>query len=467
MNVPAKPLSIIVFSLFLILLLGSLYFALERIMFCDASLIFTEILNTGGLRIQERRYGSFITQVFPLLGSKMHLSLHSLILLYSASFNLFYLFVAGVLLFRFKNYQLALLMAFYYVLFASDTYYWTNNEVHQAIAWVFLLAGVIINYKKRHYAFGLHLLLFTTLAFLGLFTHPLIIFILPFLCLFILLEPGLNPYHKKEVILLGGILLIICAVKYYSMHHGGYDTDKIQSATHVSLKDILGAFVSPMARIITGKMITAYYFIPLFFITGLWFAYKAGKLKQIGLVLLFAILYFMAVCLTFSDFITFYTESEWMPFTIITTILFVYYVLPKLKPGVTITILVLVFGIRLAYIAAAAPKFTARRVWVSGMLDKMAQQGINKGYIYKTDQTEQILIMSWGLPTESLIASALRGDQPTRTLVTDSPEGITKRNVPPADMIGSFGPWSAAYLNPVYFKTDTTAGYRLVEESIH
>ncbi len=463
MNVPAKPISLIVFSLFLVLLFGSLYFALERVMFCDASLIFTEILNTGGLRIQEKRYGSFITQLFPLLGGKMHLPLKAIVILYSASFNLFYLVVAGILLFRFRNYLLAVLMAFYYILFASDTYFWTNNEVHQAIAWLFLVTGMVLHYKKRHYAFILHLVLFALVAFLSLFTHPLIIFILPFLWLFILLEPDLNPYSRKEQFILSGILVLICVIKYYSMHHGGYDTDKIRSATHVSLKDIIGAFTSPMARIIIKKMISTYYFVPLLFITGAYFAYRQRKWKHIALVCFFAIGYFLAICLTFSDFITFYTESEWMPFAIITSALFVYYALPKLKPTWAVGLLSFIFIVRLGYIAAAAPKFTERRAWVNSVLDNMEQQGIYKGYVYQSEATERILIMSWGLPTESLIASSLRGDHPTRTFVTDNPEGIVKRTVPATQMIASFGPWDHTFLNPEYFTIDTLATYHKIE----
>lgn len=464
MNIPAKPLSITVLTLFILLLCGAVFFAQERVMFCDASFIFTEILNSDSLRIQERRYGSFITQMFPLFGGRMHLSLQTIIVLYSAAFNLFYLSVVCILLFRFKNYLLAVLMAFYYILFASDTYFWTNNEIHQAIAWLFLLAGTAINYKNRKYNFGIHVLLFSVLTFLALFTHPLIIFILPFLWLFILLEKTINPYTRKEVILLSSVVVLFCIIKYYMMNHGGYDTEKIRSTTHVSLKDIIGTFTSPMARIIIKKMIVSYYFIPLLFITGLYFAFREKKYKQIALVFFFALAYFMAICLTFSDFITFYTESEWMPFTIITTILFVYYALPKLKPGIAVTVLIVIFAVRLGYIARAAPKFTERKTWVFSMLDKMDKAGIHKGYVYKDAKTEEILIMSWGLPTESLIASSLRGDKPTRTFVTDSPEGIKQRMVAPSAMIASFGPWHHSYLNPVYFSIDTTSNYQLIED---
>lgn len=462
-NFPAKQVIIIVLSLFLLLLGGALFFAQERVLFSDTALILTEILNFDSLRIQEHRYGSFVTQMFPLLGSRMHLQLHTIILFYSAAFNLFYLSVVCILLFRFKNYTLAILMALYYTLFTSDTYFWTNNEIHQAVAWLFLFAGIVIHYKSRKYNFWLHASLFSILTFLSLFTHPLLIIIFPFLWLFILFEENINPYSKKEILMLSCIVLILAALKYYLMHGGGYDTDKVRSATRVSFKDIFGAFTSPMARVITAKMVVSYYFVPLLFITGMYFACKEKKYKQVILVSVFTIGYFLAICLTFSAFSPFYMESEWMPFTIITSILFVYYALPKLKPNMTIALLVVIFTVRLVNIARAAPKFVERKNWILGVLDKMEEQGIHKGYVYRTDKTDSILMISWGSPTESLIASSLKGDIPNRTFITDYPEAIRQSIVRPTAMIGCFGPLDHKIFNLNYFIIDTVSSYRHVE----
>jgi hypothetical protein len=453
----------LVFSLFVVLFLGSLFFASERILFCDASFILTEILNAGSLKIQEHRYGSFFTQLFPLLAGKAHVPLKDIILLYSLSFNLFYLIVAAIILFGFRNIKLAILMAFYYTLFVSDTYFWTNNELHQAIAWMFLLIGFIMNYKKRSYSFSIHIPIFVVLSFLSFFTHPLILLVLPFLWLFILLDNNLNPYNLKKGILLSGILLIICGAKFYIMKQGGYDTEKLNAPTHISIKDLIRSLTSPMAKIISAKMLTQYFFIPILFIAGLWAAWKAKQYKHLLLTVIFSIGYFMAVCLTFNDFIPFYTESEWMPFTIITTLLFVYYVLPKIKPAMAFAVLSIIFIVRVGYIVQASQKFTERKEWVFATLDKMKAQGITKGYLYSTNHIDNILLMNWGAPTESLIASALRGEKPNRTFVIDNPEGIKNRMVTGKDMIASFGPWSYTVLNPYYFQIDTISDYKLIK----
>ncbi|RYE12468.1 MAG: hypothetical protein EOP51_31505, partial [Sphingobacteriales bacterium] len=364
------------FILFLILLAGSVVYAQERILFCDASFIMADILNTGKLQIQVHRYGSFITQLFPLLAGKAHLPLATVVLLYSISFNLFYLAIASVILFRFRNIALAVLMAFYYTLFVTDTYYWTNNELHQAIAWMFLLLAMAIDYKRKSYSFFLHTVLFWVLAFLSFFTHPLILLVLPYLWLFVLLDIKLNPYTLKQSLLLTAGLILICGVKFYLMKQGGYDNDKLAASTRISIQDVLNALVSPMARETLSRMFTQYYFLPLLFFAGIWFAVRERKWRHLCLTLLFTLGYFAAVCLTFTDFIPFYTESEWMPFSIIVSTLFVYYVLPKIKPAMATALLCLIFAVRIGYILHSGAHFTERKNWTYAVLEQMKQQHI-------------------------------------------------------------------------------------------
>lgn len=452
-------------TLFIVLFIGSIIFAQERILFCDAPFILAEILNTGSLSIQEHRYGSFVTQLFPLLAGKAHLPLKDIILLYSISFNLFFLIIAAILLFGFRNIKLTVLMAFYYTLFVSDTYFWTNNELHQAVAWMFLLFGLIMDYKTRPYSFFIHLPVFVVLSFLSFFTHPLILLVLPFLWLFILLDGKINPYNLKKGLLLSAILLIICGAKFYIMKQGGYDNEKLNGPTHISIKDVIGSFTSPMAKIVSVKMATQYFFIPILFIAGMWAAWKAKQYKHLLLTAAFSLGYFIAVCLTFNDFAPFYAESEWMPFTIITTLLFVYYVLPKIKPAMAIGLLSIIFIVRIGYIVQSSQKFTERKEWIFATLDKMKAQDITKGYLYESESLNKLLLINWGTPVESLLASALKRDKPNRTFVTDTPEGIKNRMVTSGkDMIYCFDTKNHTRLNPYYFQIDTISDYKSVKE---
>lgn len=203
----------VVTSLFIVLLLLSVVYAYERILFADASFILFRIINSGSLQIQELRFGSFITQWIPLLAARLHLSLTLIVFLYSASFNLFYLTVALLLLFVFREISLAMLMSLYYVLFVSDTFYWANNEVHQGIAWLFLAIAVFNYLYNKKASLVVLLFLFLFLMSLAIFTHPLIMLPALFLWLSLLSEHNIWQKDKNKALLFSIILMIICFLK--------------------------------------------------------------------------------------------------------------------------------------------------------------------------------------------------------------------------------------------------------------
>ena len=449
-------------TLFLVLLAGAFIFSLERILFSDAAFILTRIINSGSLQIQEHRYGSFITQSFPLLASKLHLPLHVVVVLYSISFNLFYLAVVLLLLFRFRDLELAVLMGFYFVLFVSDTYFWTNNEVHQGITWMFLFFAVITRLDQVKAGFYIFLPCFVILAFLSVFTHPLVVFPACFLWILFLLQKRWS-FNWKEIIFYSCLLALACYFKFRlstSEAESHYDVEKLQNATQVTYESIRAAITSPMAREIIARSFTTYWLVPLLLFAGIFAALKQKKWLPVLLTLGAGLVYFIALCITFTEFLPFYMESELMPLGIIATSLFVYYALPMLKEKQVVLLLSLIFLVRLAYIGFAAPAWIARKEWLLATLDKMKEQHMYKGYIIEEKEHRDKLFLTWGIPYESLLASALMGEQPQRSFIITSNE-ILEWKIPAdrAEMMGSFENHHPSALNPRYFLMDTSSLY--------
>lgn len=104
----------------LVLLVGSMVVWKERFFFCDATFITFNILKYQMFYIQENRYGSFITQMIPYFGEKMGLPIGVIIKAYAFSFNFFY-FIVILIVYRCRQYALAVIMPMYYVLIVSDT----------------------------------------------------------------------------------------------------------------------------------------------------------------------------------------------------------------------------------------------------------------------------------------------------------------------------------------------------------
>lgn len=135
-----------------------------------------------------------------------------------------------------------------------------------------------------------------------------------------------------------------------------------------------------------------------------------------------------------------------------------------MKPQTVAVLLVVIFGIRLGYIAAAAPKFIERRAWIEDVLADMRTQGINKGYILGSDiNVRETLILHWGVPIESILASSLANDEPRKTFVILSETEVNLR-LPEEKtrMISAFEnlPWERT--DTSYFPFDTTSGYERI-----
>ncbi len=452
-------------AVFLVLLAGAFYFSYERILFSDAAFILTRIINSGSLQIQEHRYGSFITQSFPLIASGLHLPLPVVVVLYSISFNLFYLSVVLLLLFRFREQGLAILMGFYFVLFVSDTYFWTNNEVHQGIAWMFLFFAITTKMNRKRVSIIFFLPVFLVLAFLSVFTHPLVAFPLCFLWILFLLQERWS-FRLWEIYFYSLVLAALCFWKFQlstSESQSHYDVEKLQNATQLSYELIRSAFTSTMAREIITRSLTYYWLVPLLLMAGVWSAAKQKKWLPLMLTLGTGLVYFLALCITFTDFLPFYMESELMPLSIIATALFVFYTLPVLKEKHALAILAFIFLTRFVYIAIAAPAWVERKEWLMTTLDKMKSENIYKGYVVDEDKYRARLYLTWGLPYESLLASALEGEKPNRSFIMTG-SGIPGWKMPqsPGEIMGSFENHRAGDFNPYYFSVDTLTLYRQI-----
>ncbi len=137
-----KRISKIALAAMTALLVIAIIFYKERVLFADTAYYAFNNLNYKPYFNPTNRYGAFITTIVPYLGRLLHLSLKTILFCYAISFNLFFLSVNILLVYRFKQYGLAVLMAVYYFLFVSDSSFLLCAEIHEAIAWMFLFFAI-------------------------------------------------------------------------------------------------------------------------------------------------------------------------------------------------------------------------------------------------------------------------------------------------------------------------------------
>lgn len=216
-----------------VLLIGAIAFYRERL-FADTSYIAFNAINSKNILIQNQRYGSFITQMVPALCARLHLPLQAILIAYSASFNLLYLVVAGIL-YKLRQYSLTVLMALYFFLFASHSYFLVNDELHQGIAWMFLMFGLTIHLGRKQVPIVLLGALFLLLLFFAVSSHFIVFIPLAYLWIYMLLQRQHWPLSNKTTLLLAGMLLSLFTIKFIlSGNSQGYEKVHLHHITHVS-----------------------------------------------------------------------------------------------------------------------------------------------------------------------------------------------------------------------------------------
>lgn len=447
-----------------LLTLGALFFYKERIVFTDASLVSFRRINLQDLESSQRRWGAFITECVPLLLSKLHVPLLLILIAYSLSFNLFYLAVMALLVFRWRLHAFSILMACYYLLFVSAGYFWTNNEIHQSVAYIFLCLGSCYALKRRATNMGWQYLVFTFLSGLAIFTHPLAIIAFVFLWGALWLDGSNWPFSKRQAAIFSVILLLWTIIKLLLSSGQAYDARRMYGLTHPDATLVMHALVGKVAMQFYKAAFTNYWLPVLLAIAGLVLAIIQKRWALSAWITASGIALLVLIHCAFPDgHFLYYLEGEWQTLGIIAGLPIVLSLLPSLKSRYAIWLIALLFAVRIAYILAAAPPFTNRVHFIESMNDYARRHHLNKVLIKAQDSRfEDRLFMDWGLATESMTLSALAGDQPQITLCAfwpDHPERIPNGN---KEMVWNFDKRPASALNRRYFSLDTTHPYLMV-----
>lgn len=452
----------------LLLLAGSLIWYKQRMLFVDPCWIAYQNINTGHLNIAEHRYGAVVTQWVPLAGYWLNASLKTILLAYSASFYVFYVAVALIVGYCYRQYWLGILLACYFTFFVSDVYFWPNNEVHQGVAWMTLLIGFFLHhYKKERFSITA-LLLLPVLTFLAVFSHFIVIVPLSYLCLYFVIE------HRKEfsrktmlpVLFLSGCIIILFSIKYWlGTSHSWYDVGKLEPLRKMGIDTILASFKSEHAATMGALLLSNYWIALLVLLGSLITLIRSGKYLLLALLTGYTLGYFSLICLTYPEGYgrerLFYMESEWMALAIIIATPFILYVVPRLKTKTATLLLAGIFLVRIGYIGYAYQLFNQRVLLVERITDHLKAQNISKAVVHLSqEQGDALFLYDWGLPVESIMASELKGYSPAITFkVVHEPVTTLPQ---PDSFYSCFNTLAIKELDKRYFNIATNSPYTIL-----
>ena len=452
-----KKIFIIGIGTFGMLFILSILFFKERTIFTDAAFHLFYLVNEGKFQVQHHRFVAIFTQIFPISGIKLHLSLATIAQLYSTSFILLYTLCFLVLYKWIKNERLAIAYLLFNILITTHSFYWMLSEMLQGIVFLFLSFAVLENrlISKTTNKFDFPLLSICTFIFA--FSHPLIIFPFAFLLLFFMLQ-----YPNKKLFLYYYCLPFIFIYLIKSQFiNAEYDNNAMKGIQNFII--LFPNYFNIQSNInFFHYLFKDYYFLIILFILNIYVYIKTDKKLKLILLLGFSIGFLFLVNVSYqSGGEQFYMESQYLLLALFLVIPFVYDYLPilsneKLKQ-VTIAVICLVGIIR---IYNNHYNYSARLIWNKQFISKTENLPNKKLIVSSKKVPSKKLMMTWASSYEFLLLSAMENQISRSIIIVDNENELDWALANNHCFIAKWGIFDYAELNSRYFRIEDTTFYK-------
>ncbi len=421
----------------------ALFFYLERTAFLDISFHLFYIIKDGDFAFQNYRFGAFFTQAFPLIGTKLNLSLETIARLYSISFVVFYALTFAVCIWCLKLPRYGLFMLLLSTLMVTDTFYWIQSELPQGLAWMVLMFALFKYSEKLKQTFLIKALK-SILVILVAFTHPILVIPVLFVLTYFFLIKHLQ---KKSIINLGIQFIGFYLIKSF-IFKNSYDSMAMNGAKN--LISFFPNYLEHQSNINFLKyLVNDYYFLGIGFLIGFYliksFIFKNSydsmamngakngiflivcvililrkEYKKLLLIGSFAIGYILLVNVSYPDGADqFYIENLYLPLSVFIIVPFVFDIANHFSSKLSFVVLIIVLFVRLLHIGLSHDIWADRIVELRDILDETQSNGVSKALVYEKNVSMDLLIMSWATPYEFWLLSTIETGE-TRSLLINS-----------------------------------------------
>jgi hypothetical protein len=401
---------------FLLLLLLSIIFYKERILFFDDVLYLFRIVHFEKMCLAIGRYGAFITQIPVLMALQAGLPLKLLMLIYSVTFILLYYSVYIICIHGFRNKAAGLGIVFILVLCMKQTFYHTMHESHQALVYsVLFYASINHNFRKKYlfvkYATG------ALLIILCFITYPTVLILLLFLVGYYIIEH--SAWNEKGNYFMMAFLILLALFKITHTGQSSYEGQFLSGliSTKSGIRDI-GNFYS------TGFFIkrigSIYFWMTILFCISVVLQISKRKYFSAAYTVISAFGYLGLVLLTFrngdSDVMM---ERGFLPLTVFVSIPFLIELFSIKSRSILITGVLLVIIIQFAglrRIDLEGYKFRTRVDFIEQLLNDTRSKEGRKFMLKNSYEVKSNTIMSWPFPFTTIVLSSMQGNTDSRTI---------------------------------------------------
>lgn len=398
---------------FLVLLIVSIYFYKERILFADSAFQFFKIINFEKINVEAHRYGAILPELPVLLAMKLGVNLKMLTIVYSVSFILLYYIVFLCCVFLLKNSVAGISVVLVLILCISQSFFHPVTETHQSLVFS-VLVYAILQYSSFRNSY-IQFLLATIAIVVSFLAHPVALYPLAFII-------GYSAIDKKQLrsvkpytllFLLVGLALLKVSLTSENSYEGKFFSELLKSPFM-----IFDLFQAYSTKFFINRTTSLYLWIVIIeLILVFYLAIKKDYLKlfwQLGTLGFFLIITLLTYHKGDSDMMM---ERAFMPLALFVSIPFMKEISEnnskyRLIKTIFITIVV-VFSFSRIYTQGKA--FWERTRFNQELLAKTAHLP-NRKFIVESSELQKHHYTYWSHSFETLILSTITADIPTQTI---------------------------------------------------
>ena len=317
-----KKYFILLFSFsFLVLLVFAYLFAVERVLFEDASIAIFKLLNYKRFYITNHRFISALIEIPALIGVKYNASVKTIVYLFSYGYFLPELFIIISLVFILEDYKSLLVLLLLLVVLNNFGFYYTYAEYHKGINLSVLFFSMVYNEERFKEHQKIYNVCLAAIYIVILFCHPLMCIIFFFIYLYFYVEKKIDAQTLKRSV---AFILITTALKTL-LFRSSYDTQKMKlSITFIKDNKMLEGF--------SQQLFHHNFVFALFFIFAIFILVRQKKRKLLLLFSVFSFGYFTMICMVFGrGTFDYYGEYLFKPLVFFVAIVIVHQSNFKLK----------------------------------------------------------------------------------------------------------------------------------------
>jgi len=422
---------------FAILTVLAAWFWPERTLMLDAAFQSYLFIASGEPAIMVERFGAVGVQLLPLAGVHLGASLATVLLWYSVSMVLWHWLLYTICWHGLRDRRAAIAILLFVVLLSGDCFYWMQNELLQGISLSFVGWSLAANFRKvKNFPKVVRSTLIILIAITVIYFHPLIVFPLGFVWCFWWLHPD-RPFRRAGLLGVAGLFAGIFASKYVLRTPNFYDrgmTGQYVREFHFSAVRLLHSqgLRDFCAHCGDGLL----FFWPLFLLVVGFYIWQKHWWR-VALVVGATAVYLLLILQRYLDDDRWYiAESHYQALAVFLIFPLVWDVFPKIpvrRIWLPVAAVLLVF--RLFSIYQTHHPYSARLAYVRSLLAETQGKTARKFVVPAEAIQRTTLLMTWGLPFETLQISALQSPDSVRILVVADDAKSTAAALPRDSMV--------------------------------